>query len=122
MDESDTELEQSRTERAASPEICPVEIKWNMEGENNLRGGYRKGSRSSLKRQKKSAKELEVEALKTYNIEALWQRHNDLSINSEAISSVALVETSESKPSEVGNSICLLSKIPCGSAPSLSKQ
>ncbi len=122
VDESNTELEQSRTESAASPEICPVEIKWNRKGENNLRGGYGKGLRSSLKRQKKSAKELEVEALKTYNIEAIWQRHRDLSINSEAISPVRLAETSESQPSEVGNSVFLLSEIPRGSASFLSKQ
>ncbi len=29
MDKSDTKLEQSKTERAASPEICSLEIKWN---------------------------------------------------------------------------------------------
>ena len=63
-----------------------------------------------------------MEASKTYNIEALWQRHRDLSINSEAISPVGLAEISKSQSSEVGNFECCLSEIPFGSAPFLSKQ
>ncbi len=63
-----------------------------------------------------------MEASNIYNIEALWQRHRDLSMNSEAISPVGLAETSESQPSDVGNSVCLLSEIPRGFAPFLSKQ
>ncbi len=93
-----------------------------MKGKNNIQEGYEKGSRSYLKGQKKSANELVLEALKTYNIEAFWQRHHDLTINSEAIFPVTLAETSESQPSKVGNSVYLLSKIPCGFVFSLSKQ
>ncbi len=58
------------------------------------------------KKKKKSAKEIEVEELKTYNTEALKQRHHNLSINSETILPIKLVETSKSYPSEVRNFVC----------------
>lgn len=66
------EMEESRTEKAASPEGPKREVKWNKEGEDKLRGVYGMGSRSSLKRQRKSARELEKEASKSYDIRALW--------------------------------------------------
>ena len=37
--ENDLEGDESRTEEAASSEIHKVEIKWNREGEDKLRGG-----------------------------------------------------------------------------------
>lgn len=49
---SDLEVEESRT---VNPEVLKKEIKWNKEGENKLRGIYGNGSRSSSKRQRKSA-------------------------------------------------------------------
>lgn len=112
----------SEIEKAASPEISFVEIKWNRKRENNLQKKYRKRLRSSLKKQKKSAKELKMEASKTYKIETLWQRHCDLSISFEAISLAEPAEISESQPSEFKNSVCSLSKISHGSALFLSKQ
>ena len=74
VDEGDLEEEHSKTERAASPEVPKKELKWNKEGESNLREGYGSGSRSSRKRQKKSAQELEKEDSKSYDSRALWQR------------------------------------------------
>ena len=64
---------QSKTEQAISHKASQVELKWKKEGENNLRGGYGKGSKRTQMRQNKSARDLEKEALKTYNIQALWQ-------------------------------------------------
>lgn len=53
VDEGDLELEQSRTDRAASPADRKMEIKWKREGENQIRGSYGNWSRTSQKRQKK---------------------------------------------------------------------
>ena len=69
--ESELELEESRTKRALSLEASRKEIKCNKEGEDILRGVYGIGSRSSSKRQRKSARELEEQASKTYDIRAL---------------------------------------------------
>ena len=69
--------------RAVSPEV-PKEIKWNKEGESKLRGVYGIGSRSSSKRQRKSARELEEQDTKTYDIRALWKRNLDLGMISLA--------------------------------------
>ena len=55
--------------RSVSPEVPKKEIKWNKEGESKLRGVYGIGSRSSSKRQRKSARELEEQATKTYDLE-----------------------------------------------------
>lgn len=68
---------EARTEGAAKLESCPKEIKWNREGGTKLRGVYGKGSRSTRKRQKKSARELELGASKTYKLGVLWQAHAD---------------------------------------------
>ena len=57
--ESNPEIEESRVERAVSPEI---EIRWNKEGENKLRGAYGNGSMSMLRRVRKSALDLEKQA------------------------------------------------------------
>ena len=73
VDDGDLEEEHSKTEREASPEVLKQELKWNKEGEYSLRGGYESGSRSSTKRQWKSARELEKEGSKSYDIRALWQ-------------------------------------------------
>lgn len=53
----------------------PKEIKWSREAETKMRGIYGKGSRSTQKRQRKSARELESEASKTYKLGALWEGH-----------------------------------------------
>ena len=78
IDDADLEEEQSRTEQAVSPKLCKTEVKWNREGEQNFRGGYRKGSRSTQMRRNRSFRELEMEDSKTYNFQALWQRSQDL--------------------------------------------
>lgn len=70
--------EQSRTEQTVSPKASKVEIRWNREGKQNLFGGYRKGSKRILMRRNKSARELEKDASRTYNIQALWQRSRPL--------------------------------------------
>lgn len=87
------------------------EIKWDKEGENNLRGGYEKGSRSTNKRQKKAVKELEKKASKTYNIGALWQHNPDLSLISEALSRLDTSLESDSPDITLSS---LLSSIPLG--------
>ena len=71
VDEGDLEEEHSKTGRAASPAVPKKELKWNKDGESNLCGGYGSGSRSSRKRQKKFAREVEKEGSKSYNIRAL---------------------------------------------------
>lgn len=98
--------EKMETEQlACTPE---VKLKWNREGKKNLCGGYRKESRSSLKRQQKKTQELEIEASKSYNIKDMFQQSN--SCNS-------LNSFSNSLPSEVS-----LFEIPLGGPPPLSKQ
>lgn len=83
VDEEELEEEQSRTEQAVSPKLCKIDVKWSKEGEQNLRGWYGKGSKSSQMRRNRSIRELEKEGLKTYNIQALWQRSQDLAIISQ---------------------------------------
>ena len=56
------EIEESGTKKAVSLEAPKREVKWNKEGEGKFRGVYGMGSRSSLKRQPKSARELEKQA------------------------------------------------------------
>lgn len=120
-DESDLELEESRTEDEVSPEVPKKEIKWNRGGEDRLRGGYGNGSRSMLKRQRKSARELEKQASKTYDIRALWQRNHDLRMISSANSQGRLGQVPESQPNNGESSPSSLSKIPRGT-PLLAKQ
>lgn len=64
-------------EGGAKSEGRPKEIKWNREAETKMRGNYGKGSRSTRRRQRKSARELESEASKTYKFGVLWKRHSD---------------------------------------------
>lgn len=68
---------EARTEGAAKLESRPKEIKWTREGGTKLRGVNEKESRSTRKRQKKSARELELGASKTYKLGVLWQAHAD---------------------------------------------
>ena len=77
-EKSDVGVKQPRTKEAAPLRNAVKEVRWRKEGENNLRGGYGKGSRSTNKGQGKATKELEKEASKTYNIMALWQHNRDL--------------------------------------------
>lgn len=84
VNKGDLEEEHSKTEKVASLEILKKELKWNKEGKSNLCRGYGSGSRLSRKRQKKSAYKLETKGSKLYNIRALWQRSQDLSISSGA--------------------------------------
>lgn len=106
IDEGDWEEEQSRTEQAVSPKVSKVEIRWNKEGEQNLHGGYGKGSKRTQMRHNKSARDLEKEASKTYNIQALWQRSRDLGMVSGVNSQVGLEQSPELQPNnDVSSSI-----------------
>ena len=75
-----------------------MEIKWNKVGKRNLRGEYGKGSKSTQMRHNKSARDLEKEASKIYNIEALWQRSRDLGMISKANNQVGLEQLTELQP------------------------
>ena len=55
----DREEGESRTQKAVSLGVPKMEIKWNRQGEDKLRGGYGNGSRTTLKKQRKFARELE---------------------------------------------------------------
>lgn len=97
-------------------------LKWNKEGEKNLRGGYGKGSRATTERRKKVAKDLEREASKTYNIMALWQRNQDLGLISRKNTQSGLASNAESGPSREISSLSPLSQVPSGCASPLSSQ
>ena len=122
VDEEDLEEEQPKMERAVGPKISKVELKWNRKGEHSLRGGYGKGSRSTQMLYNKSARELREEASKTYNIQALWQRRQDLGMISQSNSQVELEQPRELQPNDGVSSISSLSQIPRGCLASLSKQ
>ena len=85
-EEGDLGPEGSRTEEEAPPQKRPKEIKWNKEGEENLRGVYGQGSVATLYRKKKAMKKWEEEGHKSYNIQALWQRNRDLGLISDTSS------------------------------------
>lgn len=72
-EEPDFPGEQLSIDGGAKSEGWPKEIKSNREGESKMRGFYGKGSRSTQKRQRKSARELESAASKTYKLRALWE-------------------------------------------------
>ncbi len=93
-----------------------VELKWNRKREQTLCGGHGKGSRSTQMLHNKSARELRKEASKTYNIQALWQRSQDLGMISQANSQVELKQPRELQPN---NSV---SSIPPDCLPPISKQ
>ena len=73
-----------------------VEIRWNKKGEQNLRGGYGKGSKRTQIRHNKSVQDLEKEAPKKYNIEVQWQQSRDLGMISKANNQVGLEQSTES--------------------------
>ena len=75
-----------------------------------------------LKRQRKSARELEKQASKTYDIRALWQRNLDLGMISFADSQGGLVQVPESQPNNSESSPSSVSKIPRGGTSLLSTQ
>ena len=62
-------------------------------------------------RHQKSARELRKEALKTYNIQALWKQNQDLGMLSTTIAQVGLGQSTESLPN---GTVCPFSEIPCG--------
>ena len=117
LDEKDWEEEQSSTQQDVSCISSKVEIKWNKEGERNLRGGYGKGSKSTQMRHNESARDLEKEASKTYNIEALWQRIRDLGMISKANNQVGLEQLTELQPNNSVSSVPSLSDVPLGCIP-----
>ena len=95
-------------------------IKWDKEGEDKFCGAYGNGSRSTSRRERKSTKELEKQASKTYDIKALWQRNIELGMASTANSQVGLGQVAESQPIDNVSPLSL-SDLPRGSA-SLSNQ
>ncbi len=113
-DEDDENLEEEhpKTEREASPEVLKQELKWNKEGKSSLCGGYGVGSRLSRKRERKSARELEKEGSKSYDIRALWQKSRELGILSAANSHDGLGQLSESLPIDPELPVSSLSDVP----------
>ena len=77
-------LEKPRSEKVAPPRNAITEIRWNKKGENKLRSGYGKGSRTTKKKQRKFMKELEKKTSKTHDIMALWKRNRDVGLISKA--------------------------------------
>lgn len=114
----DKNINPPRTERAISPQIQMMNLRWNKEGEKKFRGGYKNGSRLSRKRQKKSDQEREKEAAKLYNIEALWQRKHDLdlisSVSNPGNNQEELDSPGQSLPIDTVSSVRLLSEVPQG--------
>lgn len=114
-EKSDVGVKQSRTEEAAPLQNAVKEIRWNKEGENSLRSGYGKESRSTKKRQRKAAKELEKEAM------VLWQRNRDLGLISKANIHPGLDESFKRSTTNCEqNPSLLLSSVPPGFIPPLS--
>ena len=118
----DQEEGESRTQKAVSLGVPKMEIKWNRQGEDKLRGGYGNGSRTTLKKQRKFARELEKQASNTYDIRALWKRGSDLSLISSANSQERLGQLPGSQPNNSVSSPVPLSEIPQVGTPLLSKQ
>lgn len=113
--------DEPRTKRAVSPKVQNREIKWNKEGEDKLHGAYGNGSRSTSRRERKSAREIEKQASKAYDIRALWRRSIDLGMAPTTNSQVGLGQLPESQP--IGNvSPSSLSNIRRGGTSSLSNQ
>ena len=122
VDGKDSEGEQSKTEQAVSHKASQVELKWKKEGEYNLRGRYGKGSKGTQMRHNKSARDLEKEASKTYNIQVLWQQSRDLGITSRVNSLVGLEQSRELPPNNSESFTLPLSQISRGCSSPLSQQ
>ena len=112
-------MEKSRT---VSLEVLKKEIKWNKEKESKLCGVYKIGSKLSSKKQQKSSRELEEQAIKTYDIRALWQQNRDLDMISPANSQVGLGQPPKPQPDDGVSSPSPLSKIAQGGTSLLSNQ
>ena len=85
-------------------------------------GGYGKRSKSSSQRQRKSARDFEREASQTYNIEALWQRGQNLGLISAANSQIRPGESSQLLLNDSVSSAFSLCNIPQGGPSPISKQ
>ena len=109
----------SRTEEKAPPQKQPKEIKWNKEGEGNLRGVYGQGSVATFYWKKKAMKKWEEEGHKSYNIQALWQHNRDLGLISDTSSQHGPGESSDLGDIDSSH---LLRKVPPCRNPSRSKQ
>jgi hypothetical protein len=62
-------------------------LQWKREGDDQLRGGYGQGSRSTNKRARKMAQELRNEASKMYSIADMWKRQRDLGLVANSLES-----------------------------------
>lgn len=109
---SDLKGEEPRTGVAAHTPSAkqPKGIHWDEKGENNLPGSYGKGSSATLKRKRKAAKELEMEASESYDIGALWQRNRDLGLFPQANTQPDHGEDSQLGPGNVENGLYSLPK------------
>lgn len=95
----ESDAEQSKTEDELPKGI---NLKWNREGENKLKGpgAYGKGSRSTDKRQRKLIKAMKKAASQTPHIGALFQRQLEMaaSKSSDPLSSLSQLPRSSSAP------------------------
>lgn len=122
LDKKDWEEEQSSTQQDISHKASKIEIKWNKKEEQNLCGGYGKGLKRTQMRHNKSVRDLEKEASKRYNIEALWQQSRDLGMISKANNQVELEQSKELPPNNSVSPIPSLSDVPSGCIPLLKEQ
>ena len=67
--------------RPSSGTLGQLPLRWNQDAGKNLRGAYGSGSRSTNKRERKKAKELECEAKKSCNIVAVFGRQRELNLS-----------------------------------------
>ena len=70
-DDKNLRKEHSKTEGKISSEILNQKLKENKKEEHSLCGGYKSRLRSTRKRRRKSAQELEKKSLKSYKIKVL---------------------------------------------------
>ncbi|RPA88329.1 hypothetical protein L873DRAFT_1857694 [Choiromyces venosus 120613-1] len=70
---SSEEEEDDRTEKNTG-----MQIKWKSRADKNLQGAYGVGSKLSRRNQQENLNEFRNEAIKSYNIGALWKRQRDL--------------------------------------------
>lgn len=78
--EKEPEIEEK--EEAHSPPKFPT-LTWKDTAEKSLRQTYGKGSRSTTKRERKKARELQEEAKKSRPIQDVWKREVELGLGAK---------------------------------------
>ena len=111
VDEDDeSRTKESKIQEEATPEVSLMDIRWKEQGwRKQSSWGYGKGSKISLQKQRKSARDFEREGSQTYNIEVLWQQSRNLGLIFAANSQV---KPSQLLPNESISSAFSLSNIP----------